>query len=126
MWSKEFKDLDKPSDQIRRLRQILADLGMTGRMSMDQAKVIREKREFAQELGAFAVACPRLQAETIPCPSHTKHDFVEDVQEFAQKMEAAGRRRAQKSDAAEEAGLNDSDVEAPPKRRVSVPPSRRE
>ena len=55
VWSKEFKDLDKPSDQIRRLRQILADLGMTGRMSMEQAKAIREKREFAQELGAFAI-----------------------------------------------------------------------
>ena len=54
VWSKEFKDLDKPSDQIRRLRQILADLGMTGRMSLEQAKAIKEKREFAQELGTLS------------------------------------------------------------------------
>ena len=60
VWSKEFKDLDKPSDQIRRLRQILTDLGMTGRMSMEQAKAIKQKREFEKELGAptrwFALA----------------------------------------------------------------------
>ena len=52
VWSKEFKDLDRPSEQIRRLRQILTDLGMSGRMSMEQAKAIKERREFAQELGA--------------------------------------------------------------------------
>ena len=52
MWSKEFKGLDEPSDQIRRLRQILTDLGMSGRMSMEQAKAIKAKREFEKELGA--------------------------------------------------------------------------
>lgn len=29
---------------------MLAELGMSGRMSMEQAKAIKEKREFAQEL----------------------------------------------------------------------------
>ena len=53
VWAKEFKDIARPSDQIRRLRQILSDLGMTGRMSLEQAKAIKAKREFAQELGMF-------------------------------------------------------------------------
>ncbi|RPD58945.1 hypothetical protein L226DRAFT_536488 [Lentinus tigrinus ALCF2SS1-7] len=94
VWSKEFKGLDKPSDQIRRLRQILSDLGMKGRMSMEQAKVIREKREFEQEL--------------------------EDVKEFAQKMESANRRRSAKSVAAEQEDVDESDVDIPPKRRMTA------
>lgn len=32
---------------------MLADLGMTGRLSMDQAKSIKEKRELASELGVY-------------------------------------------------------------------------
>lgn len=59
VWAKEFKDLERPSDQIKRLKQILADLGMTGRMSLEQAKAIREKRELAQELG---MRCPADQS----------------------------------------------------------------
>ncbi len=49
VWAKEFKDMDKPA-QIRRLKQLLADLGMKGRLSLEQAKAIKEKRELAQEL----------------------------------------------------------------------------
>jgi len=58
-WAKVFKDVDKPSQQIRMLKEILADLGMSGRMSLEQAKAIKEKRELAQELEdvqAFAAA----------------------------------------------------------------------
>ncbi|KAI0730972.1 hypothetical protein C8Q76DRAFT_716977 [Earliella scabrosa] len=96
VWSKEFKDLDTPSDQIRRLRQILSDLGMKGRYSMEQAKAIREKREFAQEL--------------------------EDVKEFAQKMESASRRREKKSSGpeADADALLDSDVDVAVKRRPTA------
>ncbi|KAJ4473353.1 hypothetical protein C8J55DRAFT_562872 [Lentinula edodes] len=51
VWSKMFKDIsDSPSRQIALLRKMLADLGMTGRLSMDQAKSIKEKRELASEL----------------------------------------------------------------------------
>ncbi|KAJ3893438.1 hypothetical protein GG344DRAFT_74998 [Lentinula edodes] len=51
VWSKVFKDIsDSPSRQIALLRKMLADLGMTGRLSMDQAKSIKEKRELASEL----------------------------------------------------------------------------
>ncbi|KAI0741811.1 hypothetical protein C8Q80DRAFT_1123598 [Daedaleopsis nitida] len=106
VWAKEFKDLERPSDQIRRLRQILADLGMTGRMSLEQAKAIKVKREFAQELGGsifhrqFGARLKRL--------------ITEDVTEFAQKMESASRRREKKTvaaDAAEEAYDDESDVD---------------
>jgi hypothetical protein len=60
MWAKEFKDLDTPSQQIKRLKEILTELGMTGRLSLEQAKAIKEKRELAQELGGLlcAIALP--------------------------------------------------------------------
>ncbi|KAG8913055.1 hypothetical protein FRC00_003146 [Tulasnella sp. 408] len=49
-WVKEFEGLDTSAQQINKLRKILADLGMTGRLSLEKAKEIREKREFAQEM----------------------------------------------------------------------------
>jgi hypothetical protein len=58
-----FKDLDTPQQQIKKLKEILADLGMAGRMSMEQAKAIKEKRELAQELRTFNFSC-----ETLPPP----------------------------------------------------------
>ena len=57
-WSKEFKDLDEPSLQINRLKEILSNLGMTGRMTLEQAKNIKAKREFAQELGRYVLPFP--------------------------------------------------------------------
>lgn len=53
MWSKVFSDIeDQPSKQIRRLKEILAELGMSeGRMSLEKARAIKEKRELAKELG---------------------------------------------------------------------------
>jgi len=50
IWSKVFQDLDSPNQQIKKLKEILAELGMTGRMSMEQAKTIKQKRELAREL----------------------------------------------------------------------------
>lgn len=51
VWSKVFEGMDRPSQQIKKLKEILSDLGMKGRYSLDQAKAIKEKRELAQELG---------------------------------------------------------------------------
>ena len=42
--SEVFQDLDSPNQQIKKLKEILADLGMTGRMNMDQSKTIKRKR----------------------------------------------------------------------------------
>lgn len=50
-WAKEFEGMeDKPKKQITRLKEILADLGMSGRLSMEKAKAIRARRELAEEL----------------------------------------------------------------------------
>lgn len=54
MWARELKDLDE-RDQIKHIKQILADLGMVGRLSLEKAKAIRAKRELAQELGMFLI-----------------------------------------------------------------------
>lgn len=50
VWSKVFEGLDTPAQQIKKLKEILHELGMTGRLSLEKARAIREKREFAQEL----------------------------------------------------------------------------
>ena len=54
IWSKEFQGLDRPSQQIQRLKAILVELGMNGRPSMEKAKEIKEKRELAKELGDWS------------------------------------------------------------------------
>ncbi|CCO28430.1 hypothetical protein BN14_02425 [Rhizoctonia solani AG-1 IB] len=50
VWSKEFKDKPNPSQQIAHLKNILTDLGMGSRPSMEQARAIKIRRELAQEL----------------------------------------------------------------------------
>ncbi|KNZ79396.1 hypothetical protein J132_10362 [Termitomyces sp. J132] len=49
-WAKVFKGTPKPTQQIKKLKEILTELGMTGRMTMEQAKRIKAERELAQEL----------------------------------------------------------------------------
>ena len=53
VWSKELKGIDKPSEQISHLRKLLSDLGMKGRFSLEQAKSIKAKRDFEQEMGSY-------------------------------------------------------------------------
>jgi hypothetical protein len=53
VWSRVFEGCDTPSKQIKKLKEILTELGMPGRPSMDQAKKIKEQRELAKELGLF-------------------------------------------------------------------------
>jgi hypothetical protein len=48
-WTKELGGLTTPQ-QIKRLKKILADLGMKGRLSLEKAKQVRAQREFQQEL----------------------------------------------------------------------------
>jgi hypothetical protein len=50
-WARELDGLNT-SAQITHIRKILSDLGMVGRLSMEQARDIRAQRELAQELGA--------------------------------------------------------------------------
>jgi len=57
VWSKIFaispssKDQIPPKAQIAKLKEMLSELGMEGRYTMEKAKAIREKREFEKELG---------------------------------------------------------------------------
>ncbi|KAJ3558837.1 hypothetical protein NM688_g688 [Phlebia brevispora] len=95
VWSRELKDMSE-RDQISHIKRMLADLGMTGRLSIEKAKAIRAKRELAQEL--------------------------EDVQEFEKAVLSGpgGSRRTRKQAADAESVPGDSDEEAPPpKRRIS-------
>lgn len=51
VWSKEFQNLPTASQQVKRLKEILAELGMDGRLSVEKAKAIKAKRDLAKELG---------------------------------------------------------------------------
>ncbi|KAM6497312.1 hypothetical protein JOM56_007785 [Amanita muscaria] len=91
VWSRIFEGMDKPSQKIRKLKEILSDLGMKSRLSMEQAKAIRAKRELAQEL--------------------------EDVQTFERSVARKGenKRSTTKDDSEDED--EDEDEEPKPKRR---------
>ncbi|KAF9224055.1 hypothetical protein BS17DRAFT_94295 [Gyrodon lividus] len=94
-WKKEFEGLDKPSQQIKRLHQLLGDLGMSGRYSLEKAKAIKQQRELAQEL--------------------------KDVQEFEKATRRRGERRAKSpSEAGESEEVSGSDVEVPAKKKTSA------
>ncbi|KIY44491.1 hypothetical protein FISHEDRAFT_61786 [Fistulina hepatica ATCC 64428] len=88
VWSKFFTD-DKPAEQIRQLRRLLADLGMHGRLSLEQAKAIRAQRELAQEL--------------------------EDVKQFEKRVVGKSCAKAQSSD--DDESESDTENKAPEKRR---------
>ncbi|OSX64344.1 hypothetical protein POSPLADRAFT_1073872, partial [Postia placenta MAD-698-R-SB12] len=97
VWAKEFKDLERPSDQIKRLKQILADLGMTGRMSLEQAKAIREKRELAQELEDVQTFAKAIETGPGSKRSRTKvqrQQQVSDDEESEAESAGAPKRRA--------------------------------
>ncbi|KAJ6512129.1 hypothetical protein C8R47DRAFT_1314175 [Mycena vitilis] len=79
-WAKEFKDVDSPSQQIRMLKQILTDLGMSGRMSLEQAKAIKLRRELAQEL-------EDVQAFAAATSNRSKRKPAEAVQEESEESE---------------------------------------
>ncbi|KAJ7855895.1 hypothetical protein B0H14DRAFT_726856 [Mycena olivaceomarginata] len=81
-WAKVFKDVDSPSQQIRILKQTLTDLGMSGRMSLEQAKAIKEKRELAQELEdvqAFAAATTKSKAKASEAPEEDEEGSEEEL-----------------------------------------------
>jgi len=119
VWSKVFQGLDTPQEQIKKLKEILAELGMTGRMSMEQAKAIKERRELAQELGTdiCLFSCFNLI------------HITEDVQAFAKAIETResrtrsrtltkGSRKADQSDSDDGGDPASDDSDVPKKRPV--------
>ena len=116
VWARELKDMDTPSKQISHIRGILADLGMKGRFSMEQAKAIRAKRELAQEMGASVIR------KAMNEPVYSLLSMLEDVREFAERHamgERASRSKAKQqaknavaeSDADDDEEKSDSDSE---------------
>ncbi|KAK9448599.1 transcriptional regulator [Limtongia smithiae] len=49
-WKRELAPFNTPKEKIAHLQQMLADLGMTPRYSLEKAKRIRMEREFADEV----------------------------------------------------------------------------
>ncbi|KAF8208756.1 hypothetical protein K438DRAFT_286056 [Mycena galopus ATCC 62051] len=91
-WATVFKDVESPSEQIRMLKAILSDLGMSGRMSLEQAKAIKEKRELAQELEdvqTFAAAATRSKARK---PSEEEDEEESEAEELPAKRKTNARK----------------------------------
>ncbi|KAF9459343.1 hypothetical protein BDZ94DRAFT_1268428 [Collybia nuda] len=82
-WKKLLEGCDTPSQQTKKLKEILTELGMSGRLSLDQAKKIKAKRELAKEL--------------------------EEVQSFAQPISERPSRSKFKSKPEEEIEPNDEE-----------------
>lgn len=79
---------------------------MTGRMSMDQAKTIKRKRELAQELGALNLV---LDIWLFHVPI-AMFDFPEDVQQF-EKAVLGRSSRSQGQSTAKGAAVEEDDFE---------------
>ncbi|CAK5284243.1 unnamed protein product [Mycena citricolor] len=87
-WARIFKDVS-PAEQIRQLKGMLKELGMEGRLSMEKAKAIREKREFEQELEdvqSFAAA-------TATRGSRAKAAAVEENQSSSEEEDLGAKRK---------------------------------
>ncbi|KAJ8456902.1 hypothetical protein ONZ45_g18535 [Pleurotus djamor] len=110
VWSKVFADIERPSQQISKLKEILAELGMTGRLSIEKAKAIREKRELAQELG---IDSPSVTLEffiaDVASPEDVK-DFDKAVNSVSKSRGGAKKKVAASSDT-EERAASDSESE---------------
>lgn len=52
MWYKELAPYDTPKLKIRHLKEMLSEIGMTGRFSVEKATQIREERELKADLEA--------------------------------------------------------------------------
>lgn len=50
MWFRELAAYDTPIAKINHLKDMLKDVGMEGRYSLEKAKAIRERRELQQDL----------------------------------------------------------------------------
>ncbi|KAJ3511124.1 hypothetical protein NLJ89_g4279 [Agrocybe chaxingu] len=100
VWSKVFQGLDTPQQQIKKLKEMLTELGMTGRMTMEQAKAIKEKREFEQELQdvqqfaeAVAGRSSRSKAAKVDEPMSEEEDAKKSGDDEDDEEVAAPKRR---------------------------------
>lgn len=52
LWGKELKPYETPKAKIKHLKQMLEEVGMTGRFSQEKASQIKEARELAADIEA--------------------------------------------------------------------------
>ena len=112
VWTKEFQNHIKPSQQIKRLKEILTDLGMTGRFTLQQAKLIKENRELAQELGKLG----QYHFELDRCDDSFR--MAEDVRSFQKMVTSIGTGK--KANLPSESSDDEAPDEAPVKRKVRM------
>ncbi|KAL4072818.1 hypothetical protein V8B97DRAFT_1954714 [Scleroderma yunnanense] len=91
-WKREFQGLEALKQQIKRLHEILAELGMKPRYTLEKAKAIKRKREFQQEL--------------------------QDVQEFERAQRKRDRTGQESGSENASDQSSESELGAPVKRRV--------
>ncbi|KAF4569578.1 hypothetical protein EYR40_008556 [Pleurotus pulmonarius] len=92
-WVKVFEGLDRPSQQISKLQQILADLGMEGRLSLEKAKAIKEKREFEKELADVKAFEKTMAARSAPPKSASESGAEDDERADSDSDTAIPKRR---------------------------------
>ncbi|KIX00913.1 uncharacterized protein Z518_09978 [Rhinocladiella mackenziei CBS 650.93] len=63
LWGKELKPYETSKAKIKHLREMLANIGMTGRYSIDKANQIREARELAADIEAVQEGAERWGAD---------------------------------------------------------------
>ncbi|KIW37435.1 uncharacterized protein PV06_10475 [Exophiala oligosperma] len=63
LWGKELKPYETPKSKIKHLKEMLADVGMTGRYSIEKANQIREARELAADIEAVQEGAERWGAD---------------------------------------------------------------
>ncbi|EXJ60043.1 hypothetical protein A1O7_04192 [Cladophialophora yegresii CBS 114405] len=59
LWGKELKPYETPKAKIKHLKGMLADVGMTGRYSLEKANQIKEARELAADIEAVQEGAER-------------------------------------------------------------------
>ncbi|ORX95489.1 hypothetical protein K493DRAFT_314974, partial [Basidiobolus meristosporus CBS 931.73] len=75
MWFREFKGIeDQPKQQIKKLKEILAELGMSGRPTIEKCKKIQAAREL------------RAERESL-----SKENIIEEEEKFGRRTRASRR-----------------------------------
>ncbi|KAL4266493.1 DEK-C domain-containing protein [Pleurotus pulmonarius] len=78
---------------ISKLQQILADLGMEGRLSLEKAKAIKEKREFEKELADVKAFEKTMAARSAPPKSASESGAEDDERADSDSDTAIPKRR---------------------------------
>lgn len=63
LWGKELKAYETPKAKIKHLKDLLAEVGMTGRYSVEKANQIKEARELAADIEAVQEGAERWGAD---------------------------------------------------------------